>query len=121
MSDRPGHEFDNPACCQHGIRITTVERDVEYMKDAFNEMRETQKEIGDSLKQLTLIAERQIEQSEALGRAFKAIEKLEGTVDEIKLLMPGLKELRWFVVKALIGFLSLSGIAAFAAFVKSIH
>lgn len=84
----------------HELRIIMLERQGEQVGEAVIS-------INESLKSLVRIEERVMSSSEAIDRAFKYSEKLEERIRDIEVKMPGLVEVKDWVVK---GVLSVVGI-----------
>jgi len=85
-------------------RVAVLERSCDDMKSAIFDIR-------DSLQVLARLEERHAETRDALGRAFNDIEKMEERVKNIELHLPGLIEMRGWVVMGMLGIAGLVGVA----------
>lgn len=83
------------------------------LEDAVERLAKTQEVVGENLTLLARLEERHVETREAIGRAFRAIEKCQADVNEIKLKLPQLVEARRWIVGGVLGVLSLLEIMAF--------
>lgn len=62
-------------CQDHGLRITKLETDAEWMKEALDEIRTHTREVAGYAQQLVEVAHKTATMSDAVGRAFEEIEK----------------------------------------------
>lgn len=85
-------------------RVAVLERDCTEMKSAIFDIR-------DSLQILARLEERHSETRDALSRAFVAIEKIELRLSKIEQHMPGLVEMRGWVIMGMLGIAGLVGVA----------
>ena len=76
-----------------------------------NELKDAVTAIKDSLQSLVRLEAHHTDTREAIGRAFKEIECMEARIHTIELDMPGLRELRGWVITAALGTISIVGIA----------
>ena len=105
-------------------RLRRVEVDQSEMREVITSLRESQQSISNSLERLVRLEEQHVETREALSRAFAAIEKLAMNSHEIKLQipssleprlravemqMPGLLELRRWLVAGVMSVVGLIG------------
>lgn len=88
-----------------------LERDRDEMKDALTS-------ISQSLQRLVALEERHMETREGLNRAFSAIEKQNNRIAEIEKHMPGLQEVRVWVINGVLTVVGIVGMAAMAMVVK---
>lgn len=114
---------DNPLF-QADERLRRVEMEQGETREVIASLRESQQSISNSLERLVRLEEHHIETREALNRAFSAIEKLATTMHEVKLQipanleprlrevemqMPGLLELRRWLVAGVMSVVGLIG------------
>ncbi len=85
-------------------RIAILERDCGEMKEAIFVIR-------DSLQALVRLEEQHNETRNALGRAFSQCEKIELRMVEVEKVIPGLVELRRWIVTGMLGVLSIVGVS----------
>ena len=85
-------------------RVAVLERSCDEMKTAIMDIR-------DSLQVLVRLEERHAETREALSRAFGDIEKVELRLSTIEQHMPGLVEMRGWVIMGMLGIAGLVGVA----------
>jgi DNA repair ATPase RecN len=112
------------ALFQQDERLRRVERDQADMREVLGSLRESQQAISNSLERLVRLEERHIETREALGRAFDTIDKhaealhgirlavppnLEPRLRELENNMPGLLEMRRWMVAGVMSVVSLIG------------
>ena len=90
-------------------RIALLERDSEDMREALNS-------ISKSLHRLVALEERHSETREAIGRAFKAIDGVDGRLAMIEQQVPQLVETRGWVL-AMLGVVVTSVLAGIIALV----
>lgn len=114
---------DNPLF-QADERLRRVEMEQGETREVIASLRESQQSISNSLERLVRLEEHHIETREALNRAFSAIEKMATTMHEVKLQipanleprlrevemqMPGLLELRRWLVAGVMSVVGLIG------------
>lgn len=114
---------DNPLF-QADERLRRVEMEQGETREVIASLRESQQSISNSLERLVRLEEHHIETREALNRAFSSIEKLATTMHEVKLQipanleprlrevemqMPGLLELRRWLVAGVMSVVGLIG------------
>jgi len=114
---------DNPLF-QADERLRRVEMEQWETREVIASLRESQQSISNSLERLVRLEEHHIETREALNRAFSAIEKMATTMHEVKLQipanleprlrevemqMPGLLELRRWLVAGVMSVVGLIG------------
>lgn len=85
-------------------RLTVVESAIEEIRDAT-------RSIAESVRSIAVLEERHANTAQAIERSFSAMEKLEVRIRAIEVELPGLKEIRGWVVG---GVLSISGIVGAA-------
>lgn len=90
----------------HEVRLRVVEKDSLDIKSSF-------RRIEEYLQTLTRIEERQVGFGDAVARSFKEIEKLEQRVMDIEVVIPGLKEVRGWIITGVLGIMGLLGTAVF--------
>ena len=89
----------------------SVENRVAVLEKSCDDMKEAIMDIRDSLQVLVRLEERHAETREALSRAFGDIEKVENRLKNIELHMPGLVEMRGWVIMGMLGIAGLVGVA----------
>lgn len=114
-------------------RLARVEQEQAEMREVIISLRESQQSISNSLERLVRLEERHIETREALGRAFSSIEKHAETLHDIKMQipmnleprlrsletqMPGLTELRRWVVAGVMSVVGLIGCGIIGLVIK---
>ncbi len=99
---------------EHELRLRLLEQDREDMRDAIES-------IKGSLQALVRLEERHAETREALGRAFKESKDIHDRVSAIEKVIPGLVEMRGWLVKANLGILGLIGLAIIGLVVIAPH
>lgn len=108
-----------PEICHHNeTRIALLERDRDELKEAVMSLRDSQASISQSLSRLVALEERHIETRDAIGRAFKHIEKIADRLLEIEKAMPGLKEARAWIISGVLAVVGMVGAGLFALVVK---
>lgn len=85
-------------------RLAVIERNQNDLKDAVVG-------IQRNLESLVRLEERHAETREALGRVFTYTEKLEERIEDIEKVLPGLVEMRGWLVKADLCILGIVGLA----------
>lgn len=88
----------------HDERIRVLERSHEKTAQAIDAIRK-------SLESLVRLEERHAESKEAINRAFTYIEKIEARLEEIERKMPGLVEVRRWVVRGVLAIVSVVFVA----------
>ena len=96
-------------------RVTSVET---TLRDTIGEIRDGIREIATNTGKLAVLEERHAETRDGLERSFDEIQKLqdyqrglEARTHLIEVEIPGLRETRGWVVKAIIGVITLVGVA----------
>jgi hypothetical protein len=82
---------------------TVIEYRLKVLEDAVTDIRAAVKGIDQSLATLARLEERHAETRDGLGRAFKAIEKVDGRVKSIEVEIPTLKLTRGWVITFTVG------------------
>lgn len=93
------------------VNDMTIDGRVAVLERSCDDMRAAIFDIRDSLQVLARLEERHGETREALSRAFADIEKLETRVQKIELHLPGLIEMRGWVIMGMLGIAGLVGVA----------
>jgi len=84
-------------------RVGEVERAVSDIRDAVHS-------ISEAVQAIAALEERHAETTRALGRAFTAIQDVDTRVRAIEVVLPGLKEIRRWVIAAVLGIVGLVGV-----------
>lgn len=118
---------------QQDERLRRVERDQEDMREVLGSLRESQQAISSSLERLVRLEERHIETREALGRAFGTIDRhtedlhsirmsvpanLETRLRTMENYMPGLLEMRRWLVAGVMSVVGLIGCGIIGLIIK---
>lgn len=121
------------AIFQQDERLRRVERDQADMREVLGSLRESQQAISNSLERLVRLEERHIETRDALTRAFAAIDKhgeslhsirlaipvnLEPRLRDLESNMPGLLEMRRWVVAGVMSVIGLMGCGVIGLVIK---
>jgi len=77
------------------------------LKEDVNDIKGTMKLMTDAVSKLTAVEQRQSDQSERIGDAYKALAVMGDRVGVIEIAMPGLKELRRWVVAGMVAGVSM--------------
>jgi len=88
-------------------RLTVVESAIEEIKDAT-------KSIAESVRSIAVLEERHAEASRAMGRIFDGMKDIESRLRPIEADMPGLREIRRWVVGGVLSITSIVGAAIIA-------
>lgn len=114
-------------------RLRKVEQEQSEMREVILSLRESQQAISNSLERLVRLEERHVETREALARAFAATEKqgealhniklqvpnnLEPRLRELENNMPGLLELRRWVIAGVMSVVGLIGCGIIGLVIK---
>ena len=91
------------------IRIALLERGQDDSRDAILSLRDSQKEISQSLSRLVALEERHIETRNALGRAFDSIDNTDKRLDIVERQLPALIEFKSIIFKCLVGIVVIVG------------
>jgi len=91
-----------------------LERDTNELRDAVMSLRDSQQEISKSLQRLVSLEERHMETREAMSRAFGAIEKVNDRLLKIEQDMPGLREVRGWVINGVLTVVAIVGAGVLA-------
>lgn len=84
---------------------------IRMLENNHNELKDAVTAIKDSLQSLVRLEAHHTDTRDAIGRAFKELECLEARVHTMELDMPGLRELRGWVITAALGTLGCVGLA----------
>lgn len=114
-------------------RLRRVEQEQADMREVLGALKESQQAISNSLERLVRLEERHIETRDALTRAFAAIDKNGGSLHSIRLAipvnleprlrdlesnMPGLLEMRRWVVAGVMSVIGLMGCGVIGLIIK---
>lgn len=101
------------------LRLSLVERDVDGIKRAISEIRDSTKEISKSLQLLAVLEQRHAETRDGLERAFIQLLDHETRLRNIEAEMPTMKMARGWTITGVIGIVGLVGLAAWKVFVSA--
>lgn len=93
------------------LRLSLVEREQKEFREAIRDLRDYSERQAKSLEALVRLEERHAESREALSRAFASLKEHNDRLNTIEQNMPGLLEIRRWVVGGVIGIISLVGIS----------
>ncbi len=88
-------------------RLTVVESAIEEIKDAT-------RSIAESVRAIAVLEERHSQTAQTLGRMFDDVKAVDGRVRVIETDMPGLREIRRWVVGGVLSITSIVGAAIIA-------
>ena len=91
--------------------MTTAEARIAVLERNCDELKEAIFQIRDALQSLVRLEEQHMETKAALTRVFVQCEKIETRMVEIEKVIPGLVELRRWVVAGMLGTLSVVGVS----------
>jgi len=95
-----------------------LERRLTRVEDAVVEIRESTKQIATAVQQLALLEAHHAETRSGLTRAFAAIKEQNDRLMAIEVHMPGLKELRKWVISGVLAVCGTVGLAIVALVVR---
>ncbi len=99
-------------------RLIAVEVKMDGVLSAMSDVKASLKDIATSLSKLAVLEEKHNSASEAIKRAFIAIERNTGRIDEIEKVLPDMKLASGWVFKAVLAVMGLLGMAAVMTIMK---
>lgn len=101
-----------------GSDFDLIERRLDVVERAIEEIRDATRSIAESVSKIVLLEERHAETTRALERAFGALKEVEHRLREIEVELPGLREVRRWVLGMVFGVLGAVGTAVLALVVR---
>ena len=91
-----------------------VNRRLTVVESAIEEIRDATKSIAESVRSIAVLEERHAQTSQAMARIFEAMKDVEARLRPIENDMPGLREIRRWVVGGVLSITSIVGAAIVA-------
>lgn len=99
---------------EHATALAEVRTEMRALRETQGEIRLDVRDIADAVKSLAVVEEKQAATSTAVERAFKLYEGHEQRIRALEVAMPGVIELRKWLVKGMLGILAAVGVAVLA-------
>lgn len=94
--------------------MSEMETRVSMLEAAINEIRDSTKSIAESISAIKVLEERHAESSRAIERAFLELKDIELRVRVVEVELPGLKEIRQWVMAGVLSTVAIIGVAVIA-------